>query len=87
MGESKYDITLHDLDMGVQVWVKIVPGDEEAIYLAGKDAEYHILRIFFNGFTKALEGLRVDDSGKRHDCYLYACSCFLVNLWPLVFHC
>lgn len=34
------------------------------IYLAGKDAEYHILRISINRFTKVLEGLRIDDSGK-----------------------
>jgi hypothetical protein len=56
------------------------------IYLAGKDAVYHILRISINGFMKVLEGLRVDDSGKRHDCYLKFCSCFLVSLWLLVFH-
>ena len=56
------------------------------IYLAGKDTEYHILRISINGFMKVLEGLRVDDSGKRHGCYLEFCSCFLVNLWLLVFH-
>jgi hypothetical protein len=86
MGESNYGMTLHDLDVGVQVWIKIVPGDEEAIYLAGKDAEYHILRISINGFTKVLEGLRVDDLGKRQDCYLDFCSCFLVKLWLLVFH-
>ena len=86
MGESKYGMTLHDLDVGVQVWIKIVPGDEGVIYLAGKDAEYHILRISINGFTKVLEGLRVDDSGKKQDFYLDFCSCFLVNLWLLVFH-
>ena len=34
------------------------------IYLAGKDAEYHILRISINGFMKALEGLRVNDLEK-----------------------
>jgi hypothetical protein len=56
------------------------------IYLAGKDAVYHILRISINGFMKVLEGLRVDGSGERHDCYLEFCSCFLVDLWPLVFH-
>jgi hypothetical protein len=56
------------------------------IYLAGKDAEYHILRISINGFMEVLEGLRVDDPGKRDDCYLEFCSCFLVNLWPLVSH-
>lgn len=56
------------------------------IYLAGKDAEYHTLRISINGFMEVLEGLRVDDSGKSDDCYLEFFSCFLVNLWPLVSH-
>jgi hypothetical protein len=56
------------------------------IYLAGKDAEYHILRNSINGFTKVLGGLRVNNSGRRHDCYLEFCSCFLVDLWLLVFH-
>ena len=31
-------------------------GDERPIYLAGKDAEYHVLRISIHGFTKVLEG-------------------------------
>jgi hypothetical protein len=56
------------------------------IYLAWKDAVYHILRISINGFVKVLEGLRVYNSGKKYDRYLEFCSCFLVNLWFLVFH-
>ncbi len=56
------------------------------IYLAGKDAEYHILRISIHRFTKVLGRLRVDNFGKRHDLYLEFCSCFLVHLRLLVFH-
>lgn len=35
------------------------------IYLAGKDAEYHVLRISIHGFTKVLEGVRVKNFEKR----------------------
>jgi len=31
-------------------------GDERLTYLAGKDAEYHFLRISIHGFTKVLQG-------------------------------
>ena len=55
-------------------------------YLAGKDAEYHILRISINRFTKVLDGLRVNDLRKKHDYYLDFCSRFLVDLWLLLFH-
>ena len=59
---------------------------KRSIYLAGKDAVYHILRISINGFMEDLEELKVDDSEKSHVCYLEFCSCLLVNLWLLVFH-
>jgi hypothetical protein len=62
------------------------PEMKSPIYLARKDAEYHILRISINGFMEVLEGLRVDNSGKSHNCYLEFRSCFLVNLWLLVLH-
>jgi hypothetical protein len=62
------------------------PEMKRPIYLAGKDAEYHILRISINRFTKVLEGLRVNDPGKRHEYYLDFCSGFLVDLWLLVSH-
>lgn len=55
------------------------------IYLARKDAIYHILRFSIHGFTKVLEGLR-GEAWEGQDYYLKFCSCFLVDLGVLMFH-
>jgi len=42
--------------------------DERPIYLAGKDAGYHVLRISIRRFTKVLEGFESRTLRRGYDC-------------------